>query len=397
MNFRLLTRESFSYLHFTMKKLFSILLLAFLCAIPARATDVTISASQQSNLSFNPANIGVADQSITVTATNGSATVTSSNAFPQTIVGRAGFQVLLGGVQYVVAGVASRSSLTLTTTFGGSTGSTSMTLYKFVILRIYCNQAFTPLNANYVVQAGAVGSASFYKEVGVSILNPGTGNIAYYPEFTLPATTDAPVNNTAQYTFAFYNANGGYLNALYACDGGITQFSVPPATPTSFINLCSYNGATAIRPDASTYTRTQIDARFPSCSQGQSYYFAANGNIVSCLTFDPVTLQLSGGTLSVVGGGGGGSTTFTATQVSTNYTILTTDWLVSVNTAGGSRTATLYAAAGNSGRLVSVCKATTDVNTVTISDGVTTIGTLYAPTSCLQMMSNGTNWILQSY
>lgn len=376
-----------------MKKLFLLLLLLF-CASPALASDVVVSASQQTNLAFNPTNIGVSDQTIVVSATNNSTTVTSANLFPQNIVGRSGFQVLIGSDQYVVSAVASRSSMTLTSAYLGSTGSATMTLYKFVILRVYCNQAFTPLGASYVVQAGAIGSASFYKEVGVSIINSGSGNVAWYPAFTLPATTDAPVNNTAQYSFAFYNAAGSYLNALYACDGGITQFSVPPTTPTSFINLCSYNGATAILPDSSTYTRTQIDARFASCSSGQSYYFAANGNIVSCLNFGS-GLSLVGNTLSATGSSS--STLPSATYTSSNYSVLTTDWLVAVDASSGNRTATLFAASGNTGRIVSICKNDTGVNTVAITDGSSTLATIYSPATCIQLSSNGSAWKILTY
>jgi len=214
-----------------MKKAVFLLLALLVLPIPALCTDVVVSASQQTALPFNPANVGTTDQSITVNVSNGSTTVTSSNAFPQNIVGRSGFQVLIEGTQYVVSGVASRSSLTLTTIYSGAGGSQTMTLYKFVMLRVYCDQAFTPLGANYVVQAGAIGSASFYKEVAVSIINPGTGNVAYYPQFTIPATTDAPVNNTSRYTFAFYNASGGYLNALYTCDVTAALRSLPSRRP----------------------------------------------------------------------------------------------------------------------------------------------------------------------
>lgn len=378
-----------------MKKLLFTILIALACASSVTATDVTVSSSQQSNLPFNPANIGTSIQSITVTTTNGSSTVTSS-AFPSNIVGRAGFQVLFSGsdsTQYVVSGVTSSTSLTLTTPFAGTTGSKTMTLYKFVILRVYCNQAFTPLNANYVVQAGAIGSASFYKEVAVSVINTGSGNVAWYPEFTIPATTDAPLNNTSQYTFAFYNASGGYLNALYTCDGGITQLSVPPSTPTSFINLCSYNGAVAIRPDASTYTRTQIDARFPSCTAGQMIYYAVTGNAQACLSVGS-GLSISAGTITATGGA---ASLPTATQTSTNYTILNTDWLVAVNASGASRTATLPSAASNSNKIIQVCKIDTSVNTVTISDGSSNIAVIYSPESCIQVISTGTLWRIQSF
>jgi hypothetical protein len=283
--------------------------------------------------------------------------------------------------------------MTISPAYDGTSGSKTMTLYKFVMLRVYCNQAFTPLGANYVVQAGAIGSASFYKEVAVSVINTGSGNVAWYPEFVIPATTDAPVNNTSQYTLAFYNASGGYLNALYTCDGGITQLSVPPSTPTSFINLCSYNGAVAIRPDASTYTRTQIDARFPSCTANQIIYAASTGNVYACLTAG-TGLSISAGTITATGGAG---SLPTATFTSVSYTALTTDWLISVTTSAASRTVTLYAAAGNTGKIVAVCKLTTDVNTVVVSDGSSTLATIYAPETCVQLTSTGSLWRIQSF
>ena len=105
-----------------MKRLILTLLFALFCAVNASATTVTISAYSWSSLPPNFTNLGNA-RSITVTATNGSTTVTSSAAFPSNIVGIAGFQVLIDGTQYVVASVASTSSLTLTASYGGTTGS----------------------------------------------------------------------------------------------------------------------------------------------------------------------------------------------------------------------------------------------------------------------------------
>ena len=87
----------------------------------------------------------------------------------------------------------------------------------------------------------------------------------------------------------------------------------------------------------------------------------------------------------------------TATYVSTNYSALTSDWLVAVDASGATRTVTLYAASGNANRIVSVCKNDTSGNTVLISDGVTTLGTLYSPTACLQFSSDGSAWKTVSY
>lgn len=102
-----------------MKKTILAFLIALTCSLSASATTTTIAAYNLQNLPFNPTNIGSA-RSITVTTTNGSATVTSSAAFPTNIVGIAGFQVLFSGAdstQYIVSAVASTSSLTLSTVF----------------------------------------------------------------------------------------------------------------------------------------------------------------------------------------------------------------------------------------------------------------------------------------
>ncbi len=353
-----------------MKRILLIALALLALASPVLATDVTISASQQSNLSFNPANIG-SDQNFTasVTTSSTSVTITGSPLLPNNVVGRAGFQVLIGGSQYVVAGVANSSTLTLTSPYLGASGTTTLRLYKFVILRVYCDQAFTPLGANYVVQSGAIGSANFYKEIAVSIINSGSGNVAYYPAFTIPATTDAPVNNTSRYTFAFYNSNGGSLNTTYTCDGGITQFAVPPSTPTSLINLCSYNGAVSIQPDASTYTRQQIDGRFANCSAGQSWYFAASGNIVSCLNFGS-GLTLVGNTLTA-GTGATGLMTRQAINVKTDYACVgdgVTDDTTCLDNAAA-------AAAAATGKIIYVPAGTyRRTGTWTIPGGVTVEG-----------------------
>ena len=69
-----------------MKKLCLLLaLLGALCG-SAHASDVTISAQTISALPFNPSDVG-SDQSLAVSVTTGSATVTSNNLFPTTIVG----------------------------------------------------------------------------------------------------------------------------------------------------------------------------------------------------------------------------------------------------------------------------------------------------------------------
>ncbi len=288
-----------------MKKL--CLLIALLSALCTGvfATDVTISAQTMSALPFNPSDVG-SDQTFAVTVTSGSPTVTTATPiFPSSIVGKSGFQVSIGGTQYVVASVASRSSLTLTTNYGGLTGSASLTLYKFVFLRVYANRAFQPLGSNEVVQPGGPSTGQFYKEVGVSIINSGSGNVAWIPEFILPATTDALITNQARYTFAFFRSGGSQLG-IYDCGVGKTELQLPPNSPATFAFICNYNSAGGIAPASQeAYTKDQINAIHPLCTTGQMVYYSVTGQKQSCLTVGP-GLQITGGVISSTGGGGGG-------------------------------------------------------------------------------------------
>ncbi|MCI0389002.1 MAG: hypothetical protein MOB07_09605 [Acidobacteria bacterium] len=246
-----------------------ILILAVLWALTANiyATDVVISGSVQTNLPFNPTGIGN-DRSISVSVSNGSPTVTSAGLFPANIIGRGGFQVLIDGTQYVVSGVANASTLTLTTNYSGTSGAQTMTLYKFVLFRVYADRAFQPLGETYVVQPGSPGSGNFFKEFAVSIINPGTGNVAYIPQFVLPATTDALITNQARYVFGFYRPDNSLL-AFYMC-GSVSQLALPTPSPTTLTAICQFNAPAAIvPPNNEAYPKSVIDARFPSCTAGQ--------------------------------------------------------------------------------------------------------------------------------
>lgn len=286
-----------------MKKLFSILALVCALAPFALATDVTISAQQITALPFNPSDVG-SDQTIAVAVTSGSPTVTSASLFPTNIVGKSGFQVSIGGTQYVVASVASRSSLTLATNYGGSSGSASLTLYKFVLLRVYANRAFQPAGSSEVVQPGGPGTGQFYKEVAVSIINSGAGNVAYIPQFTLPATTDALITNQARYSFVFFRAGGSQLG-FYDCGVGKTELQLPPNSPATFAFICNYNSAGGIAPASQeAYPKTYINEIHPLCDAGQMVYYAATGQKQSCLTVG-TNLSISSGVLNATGGGSG--------------------------------------------------------------------------------------------
>lgn len=363
-----------------MRKLAVIIFALFALTANAFATGVVISSTSTAQIPFNPSGLQPT-RTFTVTATAGSATVTSASLFPSGtngIVGKSGFTVTIGGTYYTVAAVASTSSLTLTTAFTGTTGSTSLVLFPYVLLRAYPTASFqsstqtsstatvavtngsatvtsaalfptmytgvsggyqvlinsTPyqvlwqastssltLTTNYQgtsgaatitfdglaenVQASAPGSGNWFKEVALSVVNTGSGNVLYYPSFVIPATTNGTIGAQAKYTFGFYPSTGGSVLSYYTC-GSVSQLAIPATTPTTWTAICNYNAAGPPPPPPNTYYNTvQIDQRFPPCVAGQSYYFATNGNIVSCLNFG-TNLTLVGNTLNATGGGGSG-------------------------------------------------------------------------------------------
>lgn len=285
--------------------IFQLICLIGIFTAPAYASDITVAAQTLSSLSFNPANLGI-DRQMTATATNGSTIVTSTGAFPPEAVGIGGFQILIGGTQYVVASVQSTSSLTLKTMFVGMTGSQAVTWYKWVLFRVYNTSGFAwqPLGSAEIIQPGSVDSGLWYRQIACSVINPGSGNVLWIPEFIIPATIDSPTNNSAKYSFVFYGWDKKTRLNYFTC-GNVTQFSVSTSTPTTLAAICNYNQAPIQNQDHRAYSIAQIDARLKSCLQNNLYFFAQAGNVVDCLTVGS-GLSIAGGVLTASGGGGGG-------------------------------------------------------------------------------------------
>lgn len=98
------------------------------------------------------------------------------------------------------------------------------------------------------------------------------------------------------------------------------------------------------------------------------------------------------------GGSASGSSVLSVTTKTTTYTATTNDDVILCDTSGGGWTLTLYAASGNSGRVLRIKKTTTDLNALTIDgnsseniDGAatTTINTVFEE---LTIVCDGSNW-----
>jgi hypothetical protein len=278
-----------------MKKfLFALFLLVCLSGY-ARGSDIDVGSS--SITGFNTANAG-SDFALTgVSVTLGDPDVTCSSCLPASAVGIGGMQITLDGQQYTIESVASRSAFTLTANYAGSTGTTTGTLWKFIHLRIYATVAFIPSGSTVVVQPGAPGSTAWYKRVGASIVNDGSQNVLFIPAVTLAATTNSSVP-TARYFAAFYTQSGGFIQNFPSC---IDTFRLDHATtPTSWAQICAFNLPPNPGPPIPTnfLTEAQINARFPSCLVNNLDFFAATGNVKSCLTLSS-EFAIAGGILSL--------------------------------------------------------------------------------------------------
>lgn len=256
-----------------MKNLF--LTLALLCslAVGAFATDVTISAAElpgfvginlPPNVTTNPSG-----STLQLNATTGSTTLTCSTCLQQAWVGLGGFTISLGGVNYKVAAVPNRSTVTLATAYAGSSGLTTTIWYSWVELRIYVLSAFTPAGETVPQQPGEKGSRYWFRRYAVSIISDGALGTAYLPEVTLKATTDAHTGAAqARYFAAFYLPNNTWISDYT----GFTRFCVTPLpNPTTWLLIQSANCAA---------TPTVAPTPFPT-PLGNGLVVNNNGNLVA--------------------------------------------------------------------------------------------------------------------
>lgn len=290
------------------------LLLALLCAasLSVFATDVTISSGTTSQIPFNPRDIG-SDRTYTVTFTNGSVTAMVSPALPSALVGKGGYRIGFGAVDPVggtgllpVAGTPNTTTITLTVPYSGTSGAQTVTLYKYVLFRLGVNSAFRPLGSGETIQASNVKDGFFYQEYVISIVNTGGGNVAIFPTMILPATADSPTNTAAKYSAAFFRPDGSFI-VYYSCSNGLTSFSLPVATPTTWGAICDYNITPVVAGPATAYTTAQTDAQNPPCTAGKLSGYTLTGNVKACINIGSgLVLDTGTATLSAPGGGGGG-------------------------------------------------------------------------------------------
>lgn len=166
--------------------------------------------------------------------TNNSVTVTFATALGRVYRNKGGFLIKLNSTIHYASHVAEDGlSLTVTSAYVGITdAAATYIIYPCLELRFYCDTAFQPRGASYVIQASAVGSTAFFKSVLVSQYDAGTGDLLWIPELILPATGDiaSPPQQKAKYQPVFYTLTGSQVAYLSGFERGLKVPETPSTT-----------------------------------------------------------------------------------------------------------------------------------------------------------------------
>jgi len=155
-------------------------------------------------------------------------------------------------------------------------------------------------------------------------------------------------------------------------------------------------GTTNLAVIYSDYSLTPKANPFTADVDGYWFWIANPGRYDVKLSGSGITSPITRSGYWIADGSGGGGSLPQATLRSSNYSALTSDWLVSMDATAGVRTITLYSASGNSGRIIQTCKRDTSVNQVNVTDGTTTWN-IFTSGTCIQFISDGSAWQIQSY
>ena len=239
--------------------------------------------------------------------------------------------------------------------------------------------------------APTVVGGSFTALTALSVLNSGTGT------FSLRLVEDDTLTANRNLTFTVQDASrtislGGNLN-----------FASAFTTTTAAITLAATGGGSSVTVPATgtlatlagsetltNKTLTSPVLNVGSDATGDIYY--RNAGVLTRLG-----VGSAGQVLTVASGvpswaAAGAASYPVATLVSANYTVLTTDWLVSMDATAGARTVTLYTAVGNSGKIVEVCKSAQDTSANVVTVAATASYSLSTPGECVRVISNNTSW-----
>ena len=230
-----------------------------------------------------------------------------------------------------------------------------------------------------------------------------SGNTSTNNLFTLRDTT----GNTGTGSLLFLQTRGtSALNPLYVESQELPSLQVNgDSAPTTRVDMWAGDPATI--PLRLIQEAAQTADSFRVVTNGGTTIMSvgANGSINNIRQVPYSWPSSQGAASTILTNDGFGNLTWSApasgslpqaTLRSSNYSALTSDWLVSMDATAGVRTITLYSASGNSGRIIQTCKRDTSVNQVNVTDGTTTWN-IFTSGTCIQFISDGSAWQIQSY
>lgn len=167
------------------------------------------------------------------------------------------------------------------------------------------------------------------------------------------------------------------------------------ASSTTATELGYVNGVTSA-------IQTQLDAKVAKSTlttKGDIYIATGASTVVrQAVGADNTFLKADSGQTNGVTWASPSGAALAVVSKTTTYTATTSDDVILVDTSGGAWTLTLYAASGNSGKILTIKKTSSDTNTLTIDanasetiDGTTTT-TINSQYESLKIICDGTNW-----
>jgi hypothetical protein len=228
-------------------------------------------------------------------------------------------------------------------------------------------------------------------------------------------------SSNVRFSSGGYDFSDGVVNLKQATDGSVGNTTI--TTAASFDNCTDVNIGSAFTGGGPAITLSGTSTVFATYPAAKSVHLDASGNLshTGTWTFDEstsgtigiTTIQDSGSSFSdndtslmtsaaiadkITASGGGGATPYTT--ITGDTTVTTSNEVVFANATSGAIDVTLYLAASNGGKTLTVKKTDSSANAVSILragsetiDGATST-TLYHQNEAVTLISDNSNWLI---
>lgn len=253
----------------------------------------------------------------------------------------------------------------------------------------------------YVLSTNGSGTSSWVNSLtSFTLVTPVISTISNTGTLTLPTSTDTLVGRATTDTLTNKTLTAPVISTI-SNSGTLT---LPTGTDT-LVGRATTDTLTNKTISFASNTLTNVQPTSTLTAKGDLYVATASNTVTRlAVGADNTFLKADSGQSSGVIWASPSGAALAVTSKTTTYTATTADDIILASTSGGAWTLTLYAASGNSGKILRVKKTTNDFSVLTIDgnasetiDGATTT-TLDTQYEELQIVCDGTNWhILQRH